>query len=462
MPPTNLKQPSESKAYFATAPRIAGYTILGTLYKSSVCTIYKARQDRLGRLVALKLLPELPPPSDVALERFNRSAYVFAQVVHANLPVLFETGTADGFHFVALEYCQGVSLQDFLIERGRSSERRAVWVGLQVARALVALHEKGVVHRNLKPKNFLIEGDGRVRVIGLGLAKCDAACFSRNLDTQTIGTPHYMAPEMIRGCYTDPRSDLYALGISLYLMVTGRPPFAKGIPAAVMAKHLYEAPQPVRHLAPELSEEFAALVHELMHKDPERRLESAREAVRRLESLGSRHTYADLCFASVPRSAQAERSLPCAPWVNGIKSLGIFTASLCAVLVLGLLAMGLLKFSPALTGALEPKAFVVPPPAATVMPAAPNHAYAGVPTQSVQLKRDAELARLKELEAVFLRDHWRGIREWESFQRLFPDMPTSVRDEAAQRIVTYRRLAAERLENQTRQPADANGEHMDF
>ncbi|MBI3830950.1 MAG: protein kinase [Planctomycetes bacterium] len=474
MASTNIRTPNDSPTSLVCAPRVAGYTLLDKLYESSVCSIYKARQDRLGRTVCLKLLPEFPPPCDVALERFNRAAYVGAQVVHTNLPVLYETGTADGYHYCALEYISGVSLQDLLVQRGRLSERRAVWIGLQVARALTALHEKGVVHRNLKPKNILVESNGRVRLVGLGLSKCDAACFSKHLDAQTIGTPHYMAPEMIRGRYTDPRSDLYSLGVTMYVMASGNPPFPKGMPAAVMAKHLYEAPRSLRVAYPELSKEFAEFVDELMVKNPDDRVASAREAVRKLERLAARHNYDDLCFAGAPRTL---RDKPAAnDWRALLKPFGVFFGSLLGVFLVGMALFGVYSSMrdryaarpPAVPATSVPvPARLNPPAAASMTPAAPTDLQpapvAETPAPRAEGAREADFRRLKDLESVYRRDAWRGVREWERFLRVYPEASEAMRAEAEARVRFFRQMALDRTNGENGLPrADNAGEGLDF
>lgn len=342
-------------------PRVAGYTLVEMLNEGSVCTLYKARQERMGRTVALKLLPEWPPPREVTLERFNRSTYVLAQVVHPNLPVLYDTGTSDGFHYAALEYIGGRTLQDMLFERGTFSERRAAAIALQIARALAALQQKGIVHRNLKPRNVMVEPDGRVRLVGLGLAKCEAACFAKHLDEHTIGTPHFMAPEMIRGNCNDPRSDFYALGVTMYVMAAGHPPFERGVPAAVMAKHLYEEPQPLRALRPEFSETYEKLAMRLLKKCPDERLADPKDVVRRLEHLvslqdysnekpenGNRENKPHPLAALAPPAAKPKASAPrfwsaasgAADWDRFFRNFGIFSLAATAVLLVGLACLG--------------------------------------------------------------------------------------------------------------------------
>ena len=417
-------------------PQIGGFTLLEKLYDGSISTVYKARQDRLGRVVALKLLAEYPPPSDVVLERFNRATYVNAQVVHPNLVVLYESGTRDGYHFSALEYVPGQTVQELLHERGRLSERRSVHIGWQVARALCALHERGILHRNLKPKNILLDPNGRVKLVGLGLAKCDAACFSRNLDAQTIGTPHFMAPEMIRGYTADPRSDLYGLGATLYALVSGRPPFDRGLPAAVMAKHLYEQPKPLNEVVPGLGGEFAALVMQLMAKEPAMRPGSAREVAERLEKLAERNPYVEerrAWVAVASKRGVAERLL-------SFPRAGLFLATLTVVFVTGLAAFGAWWALSSRDGrpASPAPAEAVPPPAV-----APGTDRASAPDASAA-RMVEEFKRLVAQEAQFRREGWRGVSEWSAFLRVYPTAPEQYRAEAFRRLNQYRQIEMEK------------------
>jgi serine/threonine protein kinase len=287
MPTIHSNQSNDSGLHIKL-PRLAGFTLLEPLHEGSCGLIYRARQDRLGRIVALKLLPEWPPPTDVALERFNRAAYVNAQAPHPNLLTLYDTGTKDGFHYVSLEYVNGQTLQKHLSTVGTSDERFALHVAVHVLRALAALHARDICHRNLKPKNIFLETNGNVRLIGTGLASCKTAFFSPHLDARPIGTPHFMAPEMIRGCYADPRSDLYSLGITLYVMATGRTPFEKGAPLAVMSRHLTDVPDSIGQTRPGLSPDFVKFVDTLMAKEPEHRFQSAKAALEMAEAMSRR------------------------------------------------------------------------------------------------------------------------------------------------------------------------------
>jgi serine/threonine protein kinase len=273
-----------------------------------------ARQDRLGRMVAMKLVPEWPPPTDVSLERFNRAAYVCAHTPHPGLATLFDVGTRDGFYYATYTFLEGQTLQRHLGTVGQVDEGFAIKSAIYICRTLAALHGNNICHRNVKPKNLFLENNGNVRIIGLGLASCKTAFFSPHLDTHAIGTPHFMAPEMIKGACADPRSDLYSLGVTLYVMVAGRPPYDRGIPAVVMSRHLTDTPASLKELRPDLSSKFVGLIEGLMVKDPSKRIQSAAEAAALFEGLGKKNSsFWKLSPLLKPAAAAPAPALPIAP-----------------------------------------------------------------------------------------------------------------------------------------------------
>jgi len=458
-PPPALARPLQAGV------RVGPFTILEKLYDGSISTVYKVRQDRLGRMVALKVLAEYPPPPDAVLQRFNRAAYVSAQVVHANLVVLYESGTADGYHYAALEFVPGQTLYALIKSRKRLSERRALSVGAQIARALTALHEKGILHRNVKPKNILVDTTNKARLIGLGLCHCGAMCFSEALDAQGVGTPHYMAPEVIRGEGLEPRSDLYSLGATLYAALTGRPPFEHGEAAVIMAKHLHEQPVPLQDLRPDLSAEFIALVDQLLAKDPHDRPGSAREAAELLEKLAANRD-------EPPEPGEAGRPPPHA-WAVTAQPLSrakILALSLALGAAAALAAFGSWHLLHPSGGPDEagPPAAVTPeqPPMGLLAPLAGwgfwralSHPEGAPPEEGAapsrwdrlvrswtapgdgadELRVEQEFVRLVAQDALFRRQH-RGVAEWSAFLREFPRAPAAYRKEAEARIQEYRRL----------------------
>jgi len=399
-------------------PRVSGFTLLEPLYEGSSCALYRARQDRLGRVVALKLLPEWPPPTDVALERFNRAAYVYAQTPHPQLVTLYETGTKDGYHYLTLEYVAGQTLQKHLSQMGNSDERFAMDIAENVLKALVALHGRDICHRNLKPKNIFIESNGKVRVLGLGLASCKSAFFSAHLDARPIGTPHFMAPEMIRGSYSDPRSDLYSLGVTLYVMSTGRPPFEKGSPLAVMSRHLTDLPAPMAEIRPDLSREFIQFVHTLMSREPEQRFQTARDALEHCQALVRRHD-------SPPRLIP--EILFGAPKLNGVQLAGMAVQPRLLKL---LRSAALVAASAVATLLILAGLFQVTHWVSSGKRAAP----AAAPAAPAINDEDAEFFRLIELNSTFVADPASGAEAWAGYLEKFPHASAIHRSRAKARL----------------------------
>jgi len=446
---------SNDSGLHVKAPRVAGFTLLELIHEGSCGVIYRARQDRLGRVVALKLLPEWPPPTDIALERFNRSAYVSAQAPNPNLVTLYDTGTTDGYHFISLEYLNGQTLQKHLSVAGVVDEPFAVNVAVQVLRALSALHSRDICHRNVKPKNIFLETNGTVRLIGLGLASCRTAFFSPHLDAKPIGTPHFMAPEMIRGSYSDPRSDLYSLGITLYVIVTGQTPFEKGSQHVVMLRHLTDDAVPLPEVRPGLSREFVTFVHTLMTREAERRFQTARSALEAAEGLAK--TTAGMAPAAPEVFVQAGEA-PAAPaprvflpparrrwWTRPVPVAGL-AAVVTVAMLLGLwqIVAMLGKSGQSVPAAVEPGNV-------------PGRAFGGqADAAQGDSAEKAEFSRLVETD--FRVNPVAGAQAWDGYLARFPNAPA-----AKQTIARGRRELYLNLDEVRRKPkAESRPEQLDF
>lgn len=418
-------------------PRIAGFTLLELIHEGSYGVIYRARQDRLGRIVALKLLPEWPPPTDVALERFNRASYVSAQAPHPNLVTLYDSGTTDGFHYASLEYLNGQTLQKHLSVVGLVDEPFAVNVAVQVLRALGSLHSREICHRNLKPKNIFLETGGNVRLIGLGLASCRTAFFSPHLDARPIGTPHFMSPEMIRGSYADPRSDLYSVGVTLYVVTTGQTPFEKGSPLAVMSRHLTDAAVPLAEARPGLSPDFVAFVETLMAREPEQRFQSAKSALEAAEALARQYGGQHFALPELPPLPAQPRPRPeRAPRSAGPGRLSQpLAVALLAIAGTVMLLAGLWML---IKWALRPAVSPPPAPAIAEQEQQPGVAPgAQVPVAQVDGAEKAEFARLVEMDDTFRANPVAGADAWASYLTRFPDAPAHKRAIARVRLDLY-------------------------
>jgi len=276
--------------------------------------VYEAVQHPLGRRVAVKVISAKLASEHVYLERFRREAAAAAQLGHANIVQVTDFGTdaETGLAYLAMELLNGQPLLT-LVRGGPVAEERACNITLQLLSALEAAHERGIVHRDLKPANvFLVPiaaGGELVKLLDFGIAKLmDSSTWSRLTETgMLIGTPRYSAPEQIDGKNVGPRTDLHAVGVLLYCMLAGRPPFTSSGAHLLVDIQQNEAPAP-NTFVPGLSPGVVAFVHRAMRKRPEERFHSAREMADALSSALSRRTTADPAAAArreVPEPTEA-------------------------------------------------------------------------------------------------------------------------------------------------------------
>jgi eukaryotic-like serine/threonine-protein kinase len=248
--------------------------LVGTGGMSSV---YRANDRLLERDVALKVLHDQFTADGDYVERFRREARAVAQLSHPNIVTVIDRGEQDGRQFIVFEYVDGENLKTLIEREGPLPEREAIELALQIARALGFAHERGLVHRDVKPQNVLLNGDAGAKVTDFGIA--------RSLDvhgglTQTgtvMGTSDYIAPEQARGRQVDAQSDVYSLGAVLYELLTGEVPFPGDNFVAVAMRHINEPPPSVREHRPELSPRLDAAVRRAMAKDPRERFRSMDE-----------------------------------------------------------------------------------------------------------------------------------------------------------------------------------------
>jgi len=256
--------------------RLGSYELVRRLGEGGMAQVYLARDVRLGREVAVKVLDRRLAERPGFRERFLREARVAAALDHPNIVPLYDFGE-DGMLFLVMPYVSGGSLQDILVRTPLPMGEVATY-GSQIADALAYAHQRNVVHRDVKPANMLMHSDGRLMLSDFGLAKIVSAS-SRSATPRNhpdAGTPEYMAPEQIGG-QSDERSDIYALGVVLYLLLTGRLPFTGTSSTAVMEGHLYRMPEPPRHLNAEVTPAMEAVVLRALAKKPEERFQRASE-----------------------------------------------------------------------------------------------------------------------------------------------------------------------------------------
>jgi serine/threonine protein kinase/tetratricopeptide (TPR) repeat protein len=306
----------------STGTRLGTYQITGPLGAGGMGEVYRARDTRLGREVAIKVLPSAVSTSPDRLARFEREARTVAGLSHPNIVTLFSVEEEDGTRFLTMELVEGRSL-DQLVTPGGLPLARVLDLAIPLAGALSAAHERGVVHRDLKPGNVMVTHDGWVKVLDFGLAKIASEEGSDLGATvgvtaapisgvgQVLGTVPYMAPEQIRGETVDTRSDLFALGIILYELATGRRPFAGATPADVSSAILRDVPTAVVSLRADLPRDLNRIIARCLEKIPKDRFQTARDVMNELRYV-KRETESGV-GASPPTPTPAQAATPFAP-----------------------------------------------------------------------------------------------------------------------------------------------------
>lgn len=278
---------------------IGNYLILDKLGEGGMGKVYKAKQVRLSRLVALKVVRNSLIANETALKRFQREAKAAAQLAHPNIVRLFDADQVGDRHFLAMEYVEGSDLSKLAKDGGTLPIGMACSFIRQAASGLQHAHDLGLIHRDIKPSNLLVttppknargEPGGVIKILDMGLARLnglpddDSGASALTQDGTVVGTPDFMSPEQGKNSSSvDARSDLYSLGCTLYFLLAGQPPFPHGTTLEKLLQHQIDPPKPVRELRPDIPVEVAQIVHKLLAKKPEDRHQSGSELAQALE-----------------------------------------------------------------------------------------------------------------------------------------------------------------------------------
>jgi predicted Ser/Thr protein kinase len=286
---------------------IAGrYELEELVGSGGMSSVYRAHDRLLERRVALKILHEQFTRDDDYVERFRREARAVAQLTHPNIVTVIDRGEQDGRQFIVFEYVDGMNLKELVEQEGRLSPREAIELALQVARGLSFAHDQGLVHRDVKPQNVLLDGDGRAKVTDFGIAH--AVDVDGMTVTGTImGTSNYIAPEQARGQPVDEQTDVYSLGCVLYELLAGEVPFDGDNFVAVAMRHVNDPVPSVREVRPDVPPRLDWAIQRAMAKDHDDRFESMADFAAELEDCHAELDGEEGATMVVPRAAAPRR-----------------------------------------------------------------------------------------------------------------------------------------------------------
>jgi serine/threonine-protein kinase len=339
-----------------TGRTIDDFRVVRKLGQGGMGQVYLAEQLSLKRKVALKILKADLAAHPASLVRFKAEAEAVARATHANIVQVYAVGEANGLHYMALEYVEGLTLREYVARKGSLCALPALNIMRQVAAALQRAGELGIIHRDIKPENILLSRKGEVKVADFGLSRClDPEPGAQNLTQSgvTLGTPLYMSPEQVEGKPLDPRTDVYSFGVTCYQMLAGTPPFRGQSAFEVALQHVRDEPEPLQRTRPDLPTELCAAVHKMMAKRPDDRYQTGGELLRDLnrvrEGLSRQHASAtgalsltpfrspaDVKTVAVPSSGRGAASAACRKrwrWPLAVAALSILVALLAGVVV---------------------------------------------------------------------------------------------------------------------------------
>jgi serine/threonine-protein kinase len=264
------------------------YRIDQILGRGGMGVVYKAVDTQLDETVAIKTLPgDVMQRSPEELERFKREIRLARKITHRNVLRTYDYGEAQGVYFISMEFVRGYTLAELLDEAPdhKMAPRVALGVTRQICRGLDAAHEQGIIHRDIKPQNVLIDHKGEVKLMDFGIARMAEAHEGMTQAGLIVGTPHYMSPEQVQGKQLDPRSDVYSMGVLIYEMLVGEKPFVSSSLTGVLTAHITEMPKPPIERRPEIGREINAIVMRCLAKDPNQRYRSSGELLHDLDAV---------------------------------------------------------------------------------------------------------------------------------------------------------------------------------
>lgn len=256
------------------------YEVVSRIGSGGMADVYKAKDHKLNRFVAMKVLkPEFSADTNF-IRKFQREAQAAAGLAHPNVVNVFDVGEDKGVNYIVMELVEGITLKEYISKKGRLTVKEATSIAIQVSMGLEAAHNRNIVHRDIKPQNIIISTDGKVKVTDFGIAR---VASSNTISTNAMGSVHYSSPEQVRGGYSDFKSDIYSLGITMYEMVTGRVPFDGDTTVAIAIKHLQDEMIPPSQYVQDLPHSLEEIILKCTQKSPDRRYSTLAELINDLK-----------------------------------------------------------------------------------------------------------------------------------------------------------------------------------
>lgn len=252
------------------------YEILEKIGTGGMSDVYKAKDHKLNRFVATKVLKQEFSENANFVSKFRIEAQAAAGLMHPNIVNVYDVGEENGIYYIVMELVEGITLKKYIEKKARLSVKEAVSIAIQVSMGIEAAHNNHIIHRDIKPQNIIISKEGKVKVTDFGIAK---AATSNTITSNVMGSVHYTSPEQARGGYSDEKSDIYSLGITLYEMLTGRVPFNGETTVAIAIKHIQEEMPSPRDYIPEIPVSVEQIVFKCCQKSPDRRYQSMGELI---------------------------------------------------------------------------------------------------------------------------------------------------------------------------------------
>lgn len=257
------------------------YEILEQIGSGGMSVVYKAKCHKLNRLVAIKVLKEEFCNDSNFVSKFKMEAQSAAGLSHPNIVSVYDVIDEGKLHYIVMELIEGITLKSYIQKKGRLEIKESIGIAIQVAQGIAAAHEQHIIHRDIKPQNMIISKDGKVKVADFGIAR---AVSAQTMNSAAMGSVHYISPEQARGGFSDERSDIYSLGVTMYEMVTGRLPFEGENTVAIALAHLEDAVVPPSVYNPEIPVSLERIILTCMEKKPERRYSCAEDVITDLRS----------------------------------------------------------------------------------------------------------------------------------------------------------------------------------